>query len=30
MELELIQVPLDPDAADSVLIHAFQPAGGSA
>lgn len=30
MELELIQVPLDPDAADSVLIHAFQPPGASA
>lgn len=25
MPLELTQVPLDPDAADSVLIHAFQP-----
>jgi uncharacterized OB-fold protein len=30
MALELTQVPLDPDAADSVLIHAFQPAGLSA
>jgi uncharacterized OB-fold protein len=30
MELELIQVPLDPDATDSVLIHAFQPPGASA
>lgn len=25
MPLELTQVPLDPDAAESVLIHAFQP-----
>lgn len=25
MEVELTQVPLDPDAVDSVLIHAFQP-----
>lgn len=25
MPLELTQVPLDPDAVDSVLIHAFQP-----
>ena len=25
MELELTQVPLDPDAADPVLTHAFQP-----
>lgn len=25
MELELTQVPLDADAADPVLIHAFQP-----
>jgi uncharacterized protein len=34
MALELTQIPLDPDAADSVLIHAFQPpaqaAGGAA
>lgn len=30
MELELVQVPLDPDVADSVLIHAFQPVGASA
>lgn len=30
MELELVQVPLDPDAADKVLIHAFQPIGASA
>lgn len=30
MALELTQVPLDPDAADSVLIHAFQPTGPSA
>lgn len=30
MELELTQIPLDPDAADSVLIHAFQPKGSAA
>lgn len=30
MPLELTLVPLDPDAADPVLIHAFQPAGASA
>lgn len=30
MELELVQVPLDPDAADPVLIHAFQPVGAGA
>jgi hypothetical protein len=29
MEVELTQVPLDPDAADSVLIHAFQPVEAS-
>ena len=27
MALELTQVPLDPDAAESVLVHAFQPVG---
>ena len=27
MALELTQIPLDPDAADIVLIHAFQPLG---
>lgn len=27
MPVELTQVPLDPDAPDSVLIHAFQPKG---
>jgi uncharacterized OB-fold protein len=30
MPLTLTQVPLDPDAADSVLIHAFEPAGEAA
>lgn len=30
MALELTQVPLDPDAADPVLIHAFQPVGETA
>ena len=30
MEMELVQVPLDPEVADSVLIHAFQPVGASA
>ncbi|MBV1691052.1 OB-fold domain-containing protein [Novosphingobium sp. G106] len=30
MSLELTQIPLDPDATDGVLIHAFQPAGGAA
>ncbi len=30
MALELTQIPLDPDAADSPMIHAFQPAGASA
>ena len=25
MALELTQIPLDPDAAESVLVHAFQP-----
>lgn len=27
MPLELTQIPLDPSAAHSVLIHAFRPAG---
>lgn len=27
MELELTQVPLDPEASETVLIHAFQPKG---
>lgn len=30
MELEFTQVPLDPDAADPVFTHAFQPVGASA
>ena len=30
MKLRLVQVPLDPDAADSVLIPAFAPAGDDA
>lgn len=30
MALELVQVPLDPEAADPVLIHAFQPIGAAA
>lgn len=30
MPLELTQIVLDPDAADSVLIHAFQPVGDAA
>lgn len=30
MALELTLVPLDPELAESVLIHAFQPAGPSA
>lgn len=30
MPLELTQVPLDPQAAESVLIHAFQPLGDAA
>lgn len=30
MPLQLTQVPLDPDAGDSVLIHAFEPARESA
>lgn len=30
MPLRLVQVPLDPDADDSVLIHAFEPAGAAA
>jgi uncharacterized OB-fold protein len=25
MPVELVLIPLDPDAADSVLVHAFQP-----
>lgn len=29
MPLELTQVPLDPDAAEPVLVPAFQPAGAS-
>lgn len=29
MPVELTQVPLDPDAPDSVIIHAFQPKGGA-
>lgn len=29
MEVELTQVPLDPDSPDSVLIHAFQPKGAA-
>jgi uncharacterized protein len=29
MPLEMILVPLDPDAAEPVLIYAFQPAGAS-
>ena len=29
MEVELTQVALDPDAAESVLIHAFQPKGAA-
>ncbi len=27
MPLELTLIPLDPDAADAVMIHAFQPHG---
>lgn len=27
MPVELVQIPLDPDAPDSVLIPAFQPVG---
>lgn len=30
MDLELTLVPLDPDAAEPVMIHAFQPKGASA
>lgn len=30
MALRLVQVPLDPDAGDSVLIPAFAPVGGAA
>ena len=30
MALELAFVPLDPDAADPVMIHAFQPVGAMA
>lgn len=30
MALELTFVPLDPDAADPVMIHAFQPVGAAA
>jgi uncharacterized OB-fold protein len=30
MLLELTQIPLDPEAAESVLIHAFQPLGDAA
>jgi hypothetical protein len=30
MPLELTQIPLDPEAAESVLIHAFQPVGEAA
>lgn len=30
MALELVQVPLDPDAADIILTHAFQPIGATA
>ena len=30
MDLELTFVPLDPDAADPVMIHAFQPKGAHA
>lgn len=30
MDLEMTLVPLDPDAADPVLIHAFQPVGATA
>ncbi len=29
MPVELVQIPLDPDAPDSVLIPAFQPIGDS-
>ena len=30
MPLEMTLVPLDPDAVDPVLIHAFQPIGAAA
>ena len=30
MPVELTLIPLDPAAADPVMIHAFQPAGASA
>lgn len=30
MDLELLLVTLDPDAAEPVLTHAFQPAGAAA
>lgn len=30
MPLELTTIPLDPDAADPVLVHAFQPTGAQA
>jgi len=30
MELELTFVPLDPDAPEPIMIHAFQPKGASA
>lgn len=29
MELELTQVPVDPDAEEPVMIHAFQPVGSA-
>jgi uncharacterized OB-fold protein len=28
MQLELTWVPLDPDRADSAMVHAFQPLEG--
>jgi hypothetical protein len=30
MPLEMILIPLDPDAAEPVWIYAFQPIGASA
>ena len=30
MDLEMTLVPLDPEAAEPVLIHAFQPVGAAA
>lgn len=30
MPLELTRIPLDPERADSVLIHAFRPVGDAA